>query len=466
MLIWGARMVGKLEYNKERELFRYVIEDMIDMKHELAILTNKIDWGYFEKEFTPLYSTVGKPAVPIRIMVGCLLLKQIKNLGDETLAKKWVENIYMQYFCGMKFFEHRFPFDPSDFVHFRKRIGESGFEKIFQYSVKIHEIEAGGTEEQRAEVKTGEVEWQLSDTTVQENNTTFPTDAKMCKKIIDKCNEIAKKENINLRQSYVRVSKRMLREAYNGEHPKRAKSAKKARKQLKTIAKRQIRDLQNKMSDTQKIAYEEEIKLYTKAAEQKQNDKEKVYSLHKPHTCCIAKGKAHKKYEFGNKVGLVVTGNKGRKIITAVKAFVKNEYDGNTIKPLLEQMSAAGQKLPKEIVYDRGGKGKKEIAGVLISTPNKPKKTDTEYAKQQKRKRFRSRAGIEPVIGHLKSDFRMEQNYLHGEAGIQINALLSCTAWNLVKYMELLVEKTARFFCSFFIRFVSLRPCCFLCYIM
>ena len=102
---------------------------MVDRKHELALLANRIDWEYFEKEFSPFYSNVGQSAVPIRMMVGCLMLKHLKNLGDETLAKAWVENPYMQYFCGMRCFEHSFPFDPSDFVHFRKRIGQEGVRK-------------------------------------------------------------------------------------------------------------------------------------------------------------------------------------------------------------------------------------------------------------------------------------------------------------------------------------------------
>jgi IS5 family transposase len=51
---------------------------------------------------------------------------------------------------------------------------------------------------------------------------------------------------------------------------------------------------------------------------QQQGDKDKIYSIHKPFTKCIAKGKAHKQYEFGNKVGLITTGKKGKKIITAI----------------------------------------------------------------------------------------------------------------------------------------------------
>ncbi|WP_139421420.1 transposase [Chryseobacterium mulctrae] len=115
---------------------------------------------------------MGNPSHPIRFMVGCLLLKHLYNLGDETLEKAWIMNPYMQYFCGRVFFEHEFPCDPSNFVHFRKRIGEKGIEKIFAYSVRMHDA------------KTNTSNFVLSDTTVQENNTSFPTDAKLCKKVI------------------------------------------------------------------------------------------------------------------------------------------------------------------------------------------------------------------------------------------------------------------------------------------
>ncbi|OWK96944.1 hypothetical protein AP75_13840, partial [Kaistella haifensis DSM 19056] len=156
---------------------------------------------------------------------------------------------------------------------------------------------------------------------------------------------------------------------------------------------------------------------------------------------CIAKGKAHKQYEFGNKVGLITTANKGKKIILGIKAFLQTPYDGHTIEPLLEQMETGGQKLPKELLYDRGGRGKSEIKGVKISIPSTPRKKDTAYQKQTKRKKFRTRAAIEPIIGHLKTDFRLAKNYFMGETGPQINALLAATAWNMKKMMELLKQK-------------------------
>ena len=434
-------MLGKLRDKNQRELFRTRLEDLINPNHELALLSNRIDWDYFEKEFKPYYSDKGAPSIPIRTMVGCLLLKHLYNLGDERVPEHWECNVYFQYFCGGVFFEHKFPFDPSDFVHFRKRVGEEGVSKIFAYSVRLH-----GAEVPR------QAKFVLSDTTVQENNTTFPTDAKLCKKVIDKCNKIAEDTGIKQRQKYTRESKQLLRDTYNGKHPRRAKQAKKAKKRLKTIANKMLRELDSKMTANQKDSYKNDIELYKHVVNQQKTDKDKIYSIHKPFTRCIAKGKPHKQYEFGNKVGLITGGRKGKKIILGIRAFLDNPFDGHTIEPLLHQMESNKLKLPKELAYDRGGKGKSEIKGVKIIIPSPPKKTDTPYQKQTKRRKCRARAAIEPIIGHLKSDYRMQQNYLLGEQGIQINALMAATAWNLKKMMEKLKKDFLylifRFFCT------------------
>ena len=428
-------MLGKLPDNNQRELFRTRLEDLIDPNHELSLLAKTIDWQYFENEFKSYYSATGAPSVPIRLMIGCLLLKHLYNLGDDRIPEYWIRDVYFQYFCGGVFFEHKFPFDPSVFVHFRNRVGADGISKIFAYSVKLHGAEV-----------PAQSKFVLSDTTVQENNTTFPTDAKLCKKVIDKCNDIAGREGITQRQRYTRVSKQLVRDTYNGTHPRRSKQAKKAKKRLKTIANKMLRELDSKMTETQKSYYENNITLYKRAVNQQKNDKDKIYSLHKPFTKCIAKGKAHKQYEFGNKVGLITKGGKKvRKIILAIKAFLENPFDGHTIEPLLNQMIDNCIQLPKELVYDRSGKGKSEINGVKIIIPAPPKKTDTQYQKQTKRKKCRARAAIEPIIGHLKTDFRMQQNYLLGEKGVQINAFMAATAWNLKKFMEKLKEKIIQF---------------------
>ena len=416
-----CKMKGKSANQNQRNIFQPLLKDFIDMNHELILLSDKIEWKYFEDEFSKFYSQTGQPAMPIRLMVGCLLLKRLYNQGDETLARAWEMNPYMQYFCGEAYFQHQFPCDPSDFVHFRKRIGEEGIEKIFAYSVLIH----GDA------VKSKMV---LSDTTVQENNTTFPTDAKLAKKIIDKCNSIAEKENIQQRQSYKRISKQLIMDSYNGSHPKRKKKSKKAQKKLKTIAGRLVRELHRELTTEALARYENQLLLFQQVLNQSKQDKNKIYSLHKPFTCCIAKGKASKQYEFGNKIGFMA--NPKNLLVLGIESFEGNPHDSNTIGPLLNQIEKNLGYKPEEVVYDRGGRGKPAINGVKISTPKPPLKTDSQYQKQKKRAKFRRRAAIEPLIGHLKKEFRMEQNYLSGSKSPRINALLAATGWNLKKMME------------------------------
>ena len=411
-------MIGKLKNENQSDLFKPLLVDFIDMRHELVLLSNKIDWKHLEKELSVYYSNKGQPSMPIRFMSGCLLLKRYYNLGDETLAEAWEMNPYMQYFCGYSHFEHKFPCDPSDFVHFRKRLGVEGIEKIFVHTVELH----------GEKIKSEQL---LSDTTVQENNITYPTDSKLAKQIIDKCNTIAEKESIPQRQNYKRVSKQLLRDSYNSQHPRRKKKAKKSMKKLKTIAGRLVRELERKLSEEKLKEYQSDLDLFTQVLNRKKEDKNKIYSLHKPFTSCISKGKAHKKYEFGNKIGLMI--NPKELVVLGIESYEGNPHDSRTIEPLLNQMERNLNYQPKEVIYDRGGRGIPEINGVQISTPKPPLKRDNQYQKAKKRKKFRRRAAIEPVIGHLKKEFRMGENYLHGKDSPKINALLAAAGWNLKK---------------------------------
>jgi len=173
-------------------MYRTVLVNFIHPEHEVCQLARKIDWDQLEKDLAPFYSEVGRPAVPVRTIVGLLLLKQIYNMADETVMERWIENPYWQHFCGEIYFQYRFPFDPSDFVHFRKRIGEEGMKRIFQESIHLF-----SQEELKQEVKEVRI-----DTTVQEKNITFPTDRKLYEKVIGYCFRIAKKEGLQLKRTY------------------------------------------------------------------------------------------------------------------------------------------------------------------------------------------------------------------------------------------------------------------------
>ncbi|MCY4161225.1 MAG: hypothetical protein OXE77_05105 [Flavobacteriaceae bacterium] len=137
---------------------------------------------------------------------------------------------YMPYFTGSDVMKHGPPCDPSDGRPMRDRMGQAGVEKIFAYSVQLHQ----------KEIKKSSMV--LSETTVQGNNVTFPTDAKLNQKVIDQCNKIAKKEKIPQRQTDAKASKELLRQTFNGKHPRRAQKAKKATSKLKTLAGRPVRE--------------------------------------------------------------------------------------------------------------------------------------------------------------------------------------------------------------------------------
>jgi len=67
---------------------------MLDSNDPLIALADTIDWGYFDKSYAKYYSDEGRPAKPIRLMVGLLLLKQIENLSDENVVLQWKRNPY------------------------------------------------------------------------------------------------------------------------------------------------------------------------------------------------------------------------------------------------------------------------------------------------------------------------------------------------------------------------------------
>ena len=73
----------------------------------------------------------------------------------------------------------------------------------------------------------------------------------------------------------------------------------------------------------------------------------------------------------------------------------------------------------------------------VISIPSTIRKKDTKKELEIKRQKFRRRAAIEPIIGHLKSDHRMARNFLKGFKGDEVNLLLAASAFNLKKWMRL-----------------------------
>lgn len=204
------------------------------------------------------------------------------------------------------------PCKVSELVHFRHRIGYKGVELIFQENIRIN-------------CKDSDDDTVSIDTTVQEKHITYPTDAKLHKKIITKCQQIASEQQLPVRQSYTQTLKKLSRDQRFRNHPKNKTKARKADKKIKTIAGRLVRELERNLPPDSKHLVR--LELYKKVLVQKKTDKDNIYSMHELETCCVSKGKEHKKYEFGNKVSFVKT-NTG--VIVGALGF-SNEYDTGTL---------------------------------------------------------------------------------------------------------------------------------------
>ena len=310
----------------------------------------------------------------------------------------------------------------SEQVHFRKRIGEEGIELIFQESIRVNNEDDENCHHDTAFI----------DSTVQKKNITYPTDAKLHRKIVKKVLGIVKKLGLPLRQSYTFVLKEIYCDQRFRNHSRNRQKALRADRRLRTIAGRLVREQKRNLKenhDNDKL-----LGLIETVLSQRRNSRKKIYSLHEPEVQCISKGKEHKKYEFGNKVSVIrfATG-----IILGVVSF-RNEYDGHTIESSLEQVERLTEKRIKVLAGDKGYRGRKKFNGTRIMIPGVPKKSDSRYQKLKRHKLFCKRAGIEPTIGHLKSDYRLGRNFYKGIFGDTVNVLLAAAAYNFKRAMKAL----------------------------
>ena len=224
----------------QKNLFYGSLMDMLDTYDPLIQLADTIPWSKFETEFKKYYTGEGRPPKPIRLMVGILLLKQLKNLSDESVVENWKQNPYFQYFCGFSDYQASVPCHATELVKFRNRIGKEGMEFIFKMSVELH-----GEAAEEPQV--------IVDSTVQESNMTFPTDGKLAIKIIIHLIRIARTEDIKLRRSFKKEVKglRILLRFFR--HPRKLKKALGAMKRLREIAKITLRDIDRKFEDNMEL---------------------------------------------------------------------------------------------------------------------------------------------------------------------------------------------------------------------
>lgn len=403
------------------------LEEILDKAQGLYQLANCLNWDYLVEHFGEHYvENKGRLPIPIRVVVGLHYLKYLENESDETVVEKFCQNPYWQYFCGFKTFQHRLPCHPTTLVKWRKKAGEKGIEKLLVETIHTAKREALLPEKLLRSVNV--------DTTVQEKAITYPTDAKLCYQVCQLLQDAAHQRKIKLRQSYTRVSKKSLVRQARYRHANQHKRARKELKKLRVYAGRLIRDIERKHPEAD-LNLREKLQLSQRIINQRQKDKNKIYSLHAPEVECIGKGKAHKKYEFGCKVSLVTTCKEPW--VLSINAMHGNPYDGHTLDTAINEAASNSGVRPEFACVDQGYRGKKHHPNnveVIVSGKGK--------LSPKLKKLSKGRQAIEPIIGHLKTEHRLGRNFLKGKLGDKINAILAGCAFNLKKIIRNFQEKS------------------------
>lgn len=418
--------------HRQGRLFEQRLSEMLNPSHELCILSGLIKWDVMEKEFCNLFDTEdGSPGKPVRLMVGLMILQNMYKLSDDSVVAKWVENPYWQLFCGYDYLQWQFPIHPTTLTKWRQRMGPRGLEKIL--GILIDTARSAGA------VSESSLKKVIVDTTVAPKAITHPSDAQLYLKSIKKLVAFARNEGIPLRQTYERLAPKAYRRAGRLFHAKKAKLAYKEVKKLKVYCGRVYREVLHAVAQNPKLQQRTEPVFFVigEILTQTPDSKEKVYSVHEPRVECIAKGKAHKKYEFGCKASIAITHKEG--FVVGMQGLHGNPYDGHTLALAIKQVEQITGLKVEQAYVDKGYKGHNVSDCKVEMSGSKKQRTGKEL------KDLKRRQAIEPHIGHMKSDGKLGRNFLKGLLGDEMHALLCGIGHN----MRLLANfiKNRRSFC-------------------
>ena len=422
----------------EGDFFRQPLREQINLKHPLVGLAGLINWERLALLMSESFrSGKGRPASSPRLIAGLLYLQHAFDLSDEEVVWQWVENPYWQVFTGETYLQTEPPIDPSSLTRWRKRIGEAGVEELLAETIEA--AKRAGV------IKAASVKRVIVDTTVMPKAIAHPTDSRLLERCREHLVKVASRHGLKLRQNYNREAPWLALQIGRYAH---AKQFKRMRKALRSRVGRVMRDVQRQASQVKgqdHTAVQELIAQTTRILSQKTKDKNKLYALHAPEVECLAKGKARTPYEFGVKVSITTTHKEG--LVVGMRSMPGNPYDGHTLAEALEQAAILSDVTPEVAVVDRGYKGV-TMAGVKIYHPGLRRGITRAL-----RAMIRRRSAIEPAIGHMKTDGRLDRNWLKGALGDAIHAVLCGAGHNLRMILRKLrlfyALILATFYCAF-----------------
>ena len=130
--------MGRPRDDRQKDLLRPALDQIIDLGHPLVRLAGEIDWGFLDGRFSSVCQPgPGQPGLPTRLVAGLFILKHMHDLSDEVLCARWIENPYYPYFCGELSFCHKLPFDRSSITRWRRRLGEEQLVALLQESLSV-----------------------------------------------------------------------------------------------------------------------------------------------------------------------------------------------------------------------------------------------------------------------------------------------------------------------------------------
>jgi len=427
----------------------------LNPEHELVVLARTIDWEGFQDALRGKYSNVGRQAKRVRLMLGLHVLKHLYNLSDERVCKMLHENIYFRYFCGVhddiKSWSEEQLLNPCTMSRFRQRLGADGMrlvEDVIKRQLKRDGRISGRT--------------QTVDTTAMEKNIAYPTDTNLLAKGIERVKKaVVRLGKLGLAvavRSYQRVVRKEILKVNKlgrGRKERITEATKKLigyAKQMGKEAAVSLSAIKKRASEAAKQAIEtskdvirKELEKLNKVVGQAERRvageavpaSEKILSMHEAHVAIIAKGKCRKRYEFGAKVSLSMDRNG---YIVGHQEYQENQADVNTLDPALEDWRRTFGDYPDELGADRGytatnpSEALSKVRRVVI--PKRGKKRHPDHNKAFFRRVLKTRNKIEPTIGHLKTDHRLDRCRYYGRDGDTLNVGFATIAWNFKKWFR------------------------------
>ena len=429
------------------DFFRARLDHMIDLRQPLVVLASRMPWQQIEASLAHLFSrkahtglampdldlfgeaalpaarqsNAGRPRIPLRTMIALLYLKHAFDLSDEAVVERWSDSPNMQYFSGMAYFEPRLPCDATTLIKFRRLLGEEGVEELLAQTITLAVS--------LKLIPAAALATVVVDSTVQEKAVAHPTDSKLLETARSKLVAAAQDAGIELKQTFAREGRLLRFKAGRYAHAKQFKRMRRVIKRQSTVVGRLVREIERKNT----------------------TGRAKLYAWHAPEVECIAKGKSRTPYEFGVKVGIAMTLK--HNLIVGARAFPGKPYDGHTLREQLEQAGILMQETgvqPSTVYVDLGYRGvDAENPGIAIKHRGKFKTLSP-----QERKLLKRRQAVEPIIGHLKSDHRMNRCPLKGELGDSVHAVLCAAGYNIRWLLRMIAKRGVPF-----LRHLYLRLC-------